>query len=252
MTEDALRSLALRLLADHHARTPVDCSVAEAYRLQGEVARLREQRGAKVIGYKIGCASTAVQEQLGVGEPIFGRLFDTGCHRSGVRLSHACYPHLAIEGELAVRLFRDLTGPFVSDKECQEAIDAFFPVIELHHFVLHGAGSPAAELIARNGIHAGFVQADPSCCPSPPDLVPGLTIRIDGVVAGAVEAAAPAAGPVGMLRWLAGRLARFDLNLRRGQIILTGSLLPLYRVGPGSNIVVEAQPLGTVEAEIDP
>ncbi|MCI0555166.1 MAG: S8 family serine peptidase, partial [Anaerolineae bacterium] len=34
------------------------------------------------IGYKVGCTSLAVQEQLGMREPIFGRLFDTGCHPS--------------------------------------------------------------------------------------------------------------------------------------------------------------------------
>jgi 2-oxo-hept-3-ene-1,7-dioate hydratase len=107
-----------------------------------------------------------------VNEPIFGRLFETGCFQSGARLSHARYDHVAVEGELAVRLSRDLTGPAVSDKECLEAIDAFFPVIELHDYVLHGTGSPAAELIARNGMHAGFVVAEQTSCPGPLDFIP--------------------------------------------------------------------------------
>ena len=82
----------------------------EAYELQGEVARLRERRGETVIGFKVGCTSRPIQEQLGMDGPIFGRLFDTECHRSGVHLSYARYANLAVEGELAVRLSRDLDG----------------------------------------------------------------------------------------------------------------------------------------------
>ena len=66
---------------------PIDLTTAKAYALQAMVARLREERGEKVIGYKIGCTSKTIQAQLGVSEPIFGRLFDTECHPSGVHLS---------------------------------------------------------------------------------------------------------------------------------------------------------------------
>ncbi len=88
-----LQELARRMLADYDARTPgrllaepLDLTTVQAYALQAEIARLREERGEKVIGYKVGCTSRAIQAQLGVDEPIFGRLFDTGCFRSGTRL----------------------------------------------------------------------------------------------------------------------------------------------------------------------
>jgi 2-keto-4-pentenoate hydratase len=54
------------------------------------------------------------------------------------------------------------------------------------------------------------------------------------------------------LRWLVGRLAEFGLGLREGQIILAGSALPLFPVGPGDTIVVEAPPFGTSRAEVGP
>ncbi len=74
--------------------------------------------------------------QLGVTEPIFGRLFDTECHPSGVRLASTRYANLAIEGELAIRLSRDLPGDPLSDRGYNGAIGSVFPVIELHHYVL--------------------------------------------------------------------------------------------------------------------
>ena len=102
-----LQELARRMLADYDARTPgqlfgeaLDLTTVQAYALQAEIARLREQRGEKVIGYKVGCTSPAVQQQLGIGEPIFARIFDTGCLPCGAKLSYRCYANLAVEGEL--------------------------------------------------------------------------------------------------------------------------------------------------------
>ena len=110
-----LNELAVRMLGDYDARTPgqligelIDLTTGQAYALQTEIARLREERGEKVIGYKVGCTSRTIQDQLGIKEPIFGRLFDPECHRSGVHLPYKRYANLAIEGELAIRLLRDL------------------------------------------------------------------------------------------------------------------------------------------------
>jgi 2-keto-4-pentenoate hydratase len=64
-----LQELAQRMLADYDARTPgqlfgepLDLTTVHAYALQAEIARLREQRGEKVIGYKVGCTSPAVRQ----------------------------------------------------------------------------------------------------------------------------------------------------------------------------------------------
>src|SRR5262245_49995204 len=98
-----LEERARRMLGDYDARTPcqlfagpIDLTPSQAYTLQAKIARLREARGERVIGYKLGCTSPAVQKQLGIGEPIFARLFDRECHDSGARLFHASYANLAV------------------------------------------------------------------------------------------------------------------------------------------------------------
>jgi 2-keto-4-pentenoate hydratase len=201
MAKDGIRRMALCILADHDARTPgelcsrsVDLTIPQSYELQSEIARLREQRGARVIGYKIGCTSKPIREQPGVSEPIFGRSFDTGCFRFGVRLSYARYANLAVEGELALRLSRDLTGSPTSEEECLDVISAVFSVIELHHYILHQARSPGPELIAGSGMHAGFVLAEELSCSGPPDSVQSICVRINGVCVGAVEGSGTFAG----------------------------------------------------------
>jgi 2-keto-4-pentenoate hydratase len=255
-----LQELARRVLADYDARTPgrlsaepLDLTTAQAYALQAEISRLREHRGEKILGYKVGCTSRAIQTQLGVDEPIFGRLFDAESHPSGAYLSAARYANLAVEGEIAVRLSKDLPREPLSADEYREAIAEVFPVIELHNYVLPSAWSPGQWLIVSNGLHAGFVFAESEPCPSgAANSSRGLSVRINEVVVGNDEdAAALRDRTIESLRWLAGRLARFGLHLCKGQVILTGSPLKLFPVNPGSRIVVDAPPLGVSSVLID-
>jgi 2-keto-4-pentenoate hydratase len=230
--------MAAEQLADFDAGTPnrmfsrcPGLNMAEAYELQRKVNQLREQRGERCIGYKIGCCSTAIQQQLGIHEPIYGQIFDRGCFVSGARLSHAKYGNLAIEGELAVRLAKDLSDPTAADESYLEAIESVFPVIELHDYVLRSPRPCCEELVASNGMHVGFVSAERTCAKAR-DRVQDLVIRIT-------------------LRWLVAQVGQHGLRLARGQVILTGSPRKLYPVAPGCRVVVEAPPLGDCVVEIE-
>jgi 2-keto-4-pentenoate hydratase len=256
---DELAAWARCLLADLDARTPWrsfvppdELSLERAYALQAEVARLREGRGERVIGYKIGCTSRAIQVQLGIREPIFGRLFDTGDVAAGSTIQHAEYANLAIEGELAIRLSRDLPSIPLPDDEYIDAIASVFPVIELHHFVLPPDRPPLAALIASGGMHAGLVRArDETTCAGALPMVPVLDVTINDCILGTTDEPWTMGSPAATLRWLTARLAERGLQLARGQVILTGSPLPLFPVKPGSRIVVRARPLAMSSVEID-
>ncbi len=156
------------LLADLDARRPWrsfvppdELTPEQAYALQGEVARLREDRGERIIGYKIGCTSRAIQDQLGIREPIFARVFDTGCFPPASRLGHARFANLAIEGELAIRLSEDLPHGPLSDGDYVGAVESVFPVIELHHYDLPVEGRPVvrADRVRRDARRAGSRRA---------------------------------------------------------------------------------------------
>ncbi len=67
MAKGELRRMALRMLVDYNARTPgelfarpVDLTIPQAYELQSEIARLREERGEKIVG----CTSKTIKEAL--------------------------------------------------------------------------------------------------------------------------------------------------------------------------------------------
>jgi 2-keto-4-pentenoate hydratase len=259
MARDELAAWTRRLLADFDSLRPWRSFVprdgmapGRAYALQSEVARLREDRGERIIGYKIGCTSRAIRDQLGIREPIFGRVFDTGCFPAGSRLAHARFAGLAIEGELAIRLSRDLPHDPLSDEEYIEAIGSVFPVIELHHYVLPAQGCRVAALIASGGMHAGLVLAEQEAgCSGRVPVVRELDVAINDRRAGMTGEPWTMGGPAATLRWLTARLAEWDLPLRRGQVILTGSALPLFPVEPGSRVTAEARPLGRSSVAID-
>ena len=124
-------------------------------------------------------------------------------------------------------------------------------MIELHHYVLRSPQPSLAELIASGGMHAGFVLAEEEPEVGLPDLE-SLSVWIDDQRMGMVAGADVTGLAVRSVRWLADRLAEGGLTLARGQVVLTGSLLPLYALRPGSSVVAAVAPFGRSSAVIGP
>lgn len=239
-----IAAFARRQLTDYDAHTPglafadhaFSLTGSEAYEVQRQVAALRARRGEKVAGYKIGCVSPAVQRQLGIDRPVFGHLFASEIHRAGARIDAAKFERLAIEGEFAVRAACDIPSAAWLSEHAGEAIAAVFPVIELHNYVFRRASPTAEELIANNALHAGFVIGKARAgwrsrsisvfrgC----DLLGTATVKHDRLLAS--------------VRAVVEHLAASGVILRRDQIVLTGSPLPLYPAKPGDRFIVREKP----------
>ncbi len=249
--------LAASQLRDYDARTPgmlftdpIPLSEEQAYAVQSEVCRLREQRGETMVGYKVGCTSPVVQRQLGIDHRVFGRLFDSECWPSGKRLPSAQFSGLAIEGELAVRLARDLPDFELSEGELTAAIESVFAVIELHNFIFRRSEPSAEELIANNAIHAGFIYATNHS--SRLNLAPAtLCIKIDEVEVATVSGVELTHTISDSLHWLSGELGRRGHILRAGQTILCGSVADLIPAPQGCHIAVTTDRFGLAECTID-
>jgi 2-keto-4-pentenoate hydratase len=245
-----MKSLAQRQLDDYDRRQPgllfADSSISltepQAYEIQIAVADLRRTRGEAVAGYKIGCMSESIRRQLGIAHPVFGHVFASELHVSGCTLEHSGYDGLAIEGEYAVRIEEDIVNADWLQRNWPRAISSVFPVIELHNYVFRGPRPTSQELIANNAIHAGVVLPPEG---SLKDLSEPIEVRIDGEPKGACTAAI-AAGLLALVE----RLEPFGIQLRKGQLALTGSPLPLYGVGPGDRIEVSCAGLPPVATVI--
>jgi 2-keto-4-pentenoate hydratase len=242
-----LQALAVRQWHDYRTRQPGThfgeahpaLSRDEAYAVQIAVADLRCQAGDAVAGYKVGCIGPGMVEQFGMSGPIHARLFRSELKRSGAILPYDGYANLAIEGEMAVRIGAD------------GAIEAAFPVIELHHFVFRGTPKSLPELIANNGINAGAVL--PQAIDRPPDHWVGtLSVRLNGRTIDEGGLWSMPGGAAEAVDWLRDDLRRHELTLRPGEIVLTGTPLGLYPVAPGDHVEVTIGGIPLVECHIEP
>jgi 2-keto-4-pentenoate hydratase len=249
-----IQQWAKRQLTDYDSQRPgslfaegLCLSVEEGYQLQTAVAQLRVQRGDAIIGYKVGCTSTKIRTQLGISHCVTGRLYEPERYQSGVELCRSGYASLAIEGELAVSLSREPTDEDLTQDGIPACIAKVFPVIELHNQVMHGDPPSAAQLIANNAIHAGFVASEGSSN-HPLDRSPTLSIHIDGNCVETCQGPTLIQTIRSSLQWLRGSLKEQGETLGNGQIILTGSILSLIPVHEDCHIQVLAPPFGMVEA----
>ena len=248
---DVSRAAARRLRHFDRRRRDPDAFVSdpeEGYAIQAEVARLRRNRGEAVIGYKVGCTSPATQRQLAIDGPIFGRLFEEERWPSGVVLARDRFLLLAFEGELAVRLGRDLPDE-PNAAAVLASVDAVFAVIELHHFPYRERGPSAAELIASNGVHAGHVFADTG---APLDGGPAsLSIEIDGREVATVSGPGLTRTITSSLAWLARELPARGERLEPGHIVLCGTVAPLLPAPAAREVVVTTDRFGSVRCTIE-
>lgn len=249
-----LSALAARQLSDfdHHrpglvfGEQELSLTLAQAYELQFAVARLREQRGERVAGYKIGCISQTMQAQLGLDQPVFGHIWKAECHGSGSVVGAARYEGLAVEGEFALRLASDVPS---ADwlLENPSALGTGFVVIELHNYVFRAPiANRAAELIANNAIHAGVVLPVGETTSAVPQALTTAALKVvrNGEALGESGGGELEGGLMPGIVRLARHLERYDRRLRQGQLILTGSPLPLWRVVAGDRIEVLSDELG--------
>jgi 2-keto-4-pentenoate hydratase len=208
----------------------------------------RVATGESTYGYKVGCTSRAVREKFGIAESIYGRLWTSEQRVSGAVLHARDYATLAIEGELACTIV-DMAGGSSTERWVVDVS----PIIELHHAEWHcDVSVRAAELVAKNGIHAGvvhynalrkpqhrFTLGDPALLDIP------ITVTIDGEV---VEAPSLRAlelggkqGPLATISWLAQRLEADGCGeqMKVGDVVLTATPGSLIRVDAESSVRVE-------------
>ena len=223
--------IARQLVAEHkegvrfHKLDGTD-SLEDAYRVQSAyVDAIIGDNG--VAGYKIGLTSKRMQEMCGIDQPIRGTVFGNRVHQSGARLALADYGRLGLEFEICVRLGRDLpaTGAPFTAETAGAAVEAVAAAIELvddrdaDYSVLH-----CGTLVADNSWNAGIVLGEFVGPPARLDEAVGIAYENGEELARGVGADA-LGHPFEPLAWLANHLAASGQMLRKGDVVMTGSIV---------------------------
>ncbi len=221
-------------------------------RTEADGAAVQKQRaGTQVLGgFKIGATTTKMQDYLGLAGPAAGFMLARNLHQSGAELHFADFYRPGVECELAVRLARDLPPAPCSAAEAAKAVlelMAAIEVVENRYQDLRAFGTPS--LIADQVFHAAAVLGPPELYPQDIDTKAlAGRITVDREVRGDGVGADLLGDPMAALAWLAGSsVAAAFGGLKRGQVVMLGSVTPPIWLDKPGSVRVEFTGLEPVE-----
>ncbi|MFC6634317.1 fumarylacetoacetate hydrolase family protein [Microbulbifer taiwanensis] len=222
-------------------------TIEDAYRISEVMLELRLEDGEKVVGKKIGVTSDAVQQMLGVFQPDFGFLTNRMTIANGgtAKIAGELIQPRA-EAEIAFLLKEDLKGPGVTEADVLRATECILPCFEIVDSRIHDWKIKIQDTIADNASCGVYVLGDERIDPNDVDL-PNLEVHVskNGEHISSGKSSAVQGNPLTAVAWLANTLGEFGIPFKAGEVILSGSLVPLEPVVAGDRMYMELVGLGS-------
>ena len=230
---DADLQEAANALADAEARrVPIapltesypDLDLADAYAIQLRNVARRTRGDERLRGHKVGCTAVAMQELFGVDQPDYGHLFESMFVDDGGILALDGFISPQVEVEPAFLLERDLAGPGLTTADVTAATAAVVPALEIIDSRIADWRIKLEDTVADNGSSAAIVLGDASI-PFDPDALADAHVELamGGAVVEVGSTREILGHPAIAVAWLANELARFEVTLRAGQVVLPGT-----------------------------
>jgi 2-keto-4-pentenoate hydratase len=236
---------------------PGDCrptTLAEGYAVQEVLHGLfAERRSAHRVGYKIGCTTTVMQENLGIDHPCAGSVNGEDVYQGRADLVLAQFVQPGVECEIGMIMARDLDpehGPYDRDSVA-EYIGAVMPAIEIVNNRYQGGpaiGVPT--LVADDFFGAGAVLGEANEDWQGIDLAAlEGRVRVDSTEMDKGLGAAVMGNPLEAAAWFANlKTARGEI-IKAGEFILTGSLTVVQWIDKPCTVEADIAGLGTVSVK---
>lgn len=230
-----------------------EAGLDEAYAVQAALLRRKQASGAKVIGWKIGLTSRAMQMALGITTPDSGVLLDDMAFADGATVPKGRFIQPRIEAEIAFVMKSDLKGGAVTRAEVLAATGYVAPSLEILDTRIQrtdpvtGKARTIFDTIADNAANAGIVLGRERHRVDDFDLRwQGAILKRDGVVEETGLGAGVLDDPAMGILWLVHRLARYNMGLSAGDIVLSGSFIRPVEAPPGSHFHADFGAFGQV------
>ena len=243
MTSPNIRSYANELYTALRARKTIEpltnrepsITIDDAYQISRQLLARRLEDGETLVGKKTGVTSKVVQQALSVDQPDFGYLTDVMSFEDGAELpiSRQLIAPRA-EGEIAFVLEKDLKGPGVTAAGVLAATAYVKPCFEVVDSRIADWKIKIQDTIADNASSGMYVLGRTPVSPRELDFVTcGMVVWKNGEVLSTGAGAAALGSPLNCVAWLANTLGERGESLLAGEVILSGSLVPLEPVKPG-------------------
>lgn len=225
-----------------------DITIEDAYYISLHMlSRRTELDNERIVGKKIGVTSKPVQEMLRVFQPDFGFLTDAMEYPDGAEIPiEGSLIAPRAEGEIAFRLKSDLVGPGVDEAAVLAATEAIMPCFEIVDSRIQNWEIKIEDTVADNASCGAYTLGTTEIDPRDVDLSKlKMKVYLNGTLHSEGESSAVQGNPLTAVAWLANTLGEFGIPFKAGEIILSGSLVPLIPVVAGDKLSLELDGVGS-------
>jgi 2-oxopent-4-enoate/cis-2-oxohex-4-enoate hydratase len=251
---DSLADELYRALRDERTVAPLmsrypDLTIDDAYRISLGALERRKADGERVVGKKIGVTSKAVQDMLGVHQPDFGFLTDRMFVQGDIDVKANGLIQPRAEAEIGFILKHSLKGPGVTAQQVIDATEAIVPCFEIVDSRIQDWKIGIVDTVADNASCGVYVLGDARADPRDHDL-PNLhvTVTKNGQPLSEGYGHAVQGSPAEAVAWLANTLGAHGVTLEAGDVILSGSLVPLEPAKAGDIFEMQLHGVGACTA----
>ncbi|MBV1918192.1 MAG: fumarylacetoacetate hydrolase family protein [Sphingomonadaceae bacterium] len=225
-------------------------AIDNAYAISLDFLARRQAQGERVVGKKIGVTSKAVQDMLGVHTPDFGFLTDWMHVDGDIDVAGRKLIQPRTEAEIAFFLRDRLQGPGVTAQQVIDATEAIAPCFEIVDSRIENWNISIIDTIADNASCGVFLIGDARMDPRECDL-PNLKVTVtkNGKPLSQGHGRDVQGNPAQAVAWLANTLGRYGVTLDAGDIILSGSMVPLEDAAVGDVFEMMLEGIGGCTAK---
>lgn len=225
-------------------------TIDDAYAISLDFLARRRKDGERVVGKKIGVTSKAVQDMLGVHQPDFGFLTDWMHVTGDIDVAAKALIAPRAEAEIAFILKNGLTGPGVTAEQVIAATEFITPCFEIVDSRIKDWKIGIVDTVADNASCGVFVLGEARADPRAHNL-PSLRVTVtkNGAPLSEGYGSAVQGDPAQAVAWLANTLGAYGVTLDAGDVILSGSLVPLEPAVKGDLFEMTLHGVGTCTAK---
>ena len=221
-----------------------DPRIARGMERQLATRRARIAVGEKPIGWKVGLGAPPAMERLKIKGPLVGFMMEKSIIANAATVSLAGWTKPVAEPEVAVHMGRDL--PAGADRAAAiAAIAGIGPAIELAD--LNPPPDDVEVALAGNIFHRHVIlgASDTARAGAKLDGISGHVFRRGALAAKQDNVEQLIGEMIGIVMHVAGTLAAYGEQLRAGDVIITGSIIPPPFIEPDETEFVYAlEPVG--------
>ncbi len=224
-------------------------SVDDAYQIQLHQIQQKVDKGAVIVGKKVGLTSKVMQEMFNVTQPDYGHILNDMVYENGATIALNKFIQPKIEFEIAFVLKEDLKGPGVTIEEVIEATDYVVPALEIIDSRIKDWEIKFEDTVADNGSSAGAVLGKKTTPIRDLNLAEiGMSVFRNDQFLDSSVGAAVMGNPAQAVAWLANAVGSYGISLIAGEVILAGALSKAVVIEDGDTFTAEFDYIGSVSA----